>query len=82
MICVFSYLDKCSVHSLPFSPLQGAGKTNVALMCILREIHKHTNADKTVNLSDFKVIYVAPMRSLVQEMVQNFGKVNQILLFY
>ncbi len=42
----------------------------------------NTNSDKTVNLTDFKIIYVAPMRSLVQEMVQNFGKVmTQHLLF-
>ena len=32
-------------------------------------------SDGTVNLDDFKVIYVAPMRSLVQEMVGNFSKV-------
>ncbi|KRZ08826.1 U5 small nuclear ribonucleoprotein helicase [Trichinella pseudospiralis] len=50
----------------------GAGKTNVALLCILREISKHVNADGTINVEDFKVVYVAPMRSLVQEMVGNF----------
>jgi pre-mRNA-splicing helicase BRR2 len=52
----------------------GAGKTNVALLCILRELHKHMNPDDTVNLESFKVIYIAPMRSLVQEMVANFSK--------
>jgi pre-mRNA-splicing helicase BRR2 len=52
----------------------GAGKTNVALMCITREIHKHTNEDGSINYDDFKVVYVAPMRSLVQEMVANFSK--------
>lgn len=52
----------------------GAGKTNVALLCILREINKHMNSDGSVNLDEFKVIYVAPMRSLVQEMVANFSK--------
>lgn len=59
---------------------QGAGKTNVALLCILREIHKHVNADNSVNLDEFKVIYVAPMRSLVQEMVANFSKVWHSML--
>jgi len=54
----------------------GAGKTNVALLCILREINKHMNPDGTINLDEFKVIYVAPMRSLVQEMVANFSKVG------
>lgn len=52
----------------------GAGKTNVALLCILREISKHINLDGTINADEFKVIYVAPMKSLVQEMVANFGK--------
>ena len=55
--------------------MQGAGKTNVALLCMLREIHKHTNADNVVNRDEFKIIYVAPMKSLVQEMVANFSKV-------
>ncbi|KAK3540085.1 hypothetical protein QTP70_025649, partial [Hemibagrus guttatus] len=52
----------------------GAGKTNVALMAMLREIGKHINMDGTINVDDFKIIYVAPMRSLVQEMVGSFGK--------
>ncbi|KAL3076890.1 hypothetical protein niasHT_039670 [Heterodera trifolii] len=50
----------------------GAGKTNVALMCILREMSKHMNEDGTVRKDEFKCIYVAPMRSLVQEMVGSF----------
>ncbi|XP_046658562.1 putative U5 small nuclear ribonucleoprotein 200 kDa helicase [Homalodisca vitripennis] len=52
----------------------GAGKTNVALLCMMREIGKHINSDGTINADEFKIIYVAPMRSLVQEMVGNFGK--------
>lgn len=52
----------------------GAGKTNVALLCMMREIGKHINADGTINGDEFKIIYVAPMRSLVQEMVGSFGK--------
>lgn len=52
----------------------GAGKTNVALLCMLREIGKHINEDGTINAEEFKIIYVAPMRSLVQEMVGSFGK--------
>ena len=54
----------------------GAGKTNVALLTILREIGKHINLDGTINLEEFKAIYVAPMKSLVQEMVANFTKVR------
>ncbi|XP_076308174.1 U5 small nuclear ribonucleoprotein l(3)72Ab isoform X1 [Tachypleus tridentatus] len=52
----------------------GAGKTNVALLCMMREIGKHVNADSTINVDEFKIIYIAPMRSLVQEMVGNFNK--------
>ncbi len=48
----------------------------MALLCILREISKHINADGTINVDEFKIVYVAPMRSLVQEMVGNFSKVN------
>ncbi|KAK2558441.1 U5 small nuclear ribonucleoprotein 200 kDa helicase [Acropora cervicornis] len=54
----------------------GAGKTNVALLTILREIGKHINLDGTINLEEFKAIYVAPMKSLVQEMVANFSKIT------
>lgn len=52
----------------------GAGKTNVALLAMMREIGKHINDDGTINADEFKIIYVAPMRSLVQEMVGNFGR--------
>jgi len=54
--------------------VEGAGKTNVALLTMLREIGKHINQDGTINTEEFKIIYVAPMRSLVQEMVGNFRK--------
>ncbi|VDP05372.1 unnamed protein product [Soboliphyme baturini] len=52
----------------------GAGKTNVALLCMMREIGKHLNEDESIASDEFKIIYVAPMRSLVQEMVLNFSK--------
>lgn len=52
----------------------GAGKTNVALLTMMREIGKHINTDGTINTDEFKIIYVAPMRSLVSEMVGNFTK--------
>jgi len=45
---------------------------------MLREIGKHINADGTINTDEFKIIYVAPMRSLVQEMVGNFSKVSML----
>jgi pre-mRNA-splicing helicase BRR2 len=53
----------------------GAGKTNTALLCMMREIGKHVNpVDGTIATDQFKIIYIAPLKSLVQEMVGNFGK--------
>ena len=52
----------------------GAGKTNVALLCMLHEIGQHIRSDGKINLNEFKIVYVAPMKALVQECVQNFGK--------
>ena len=43
----------------------------------MREIGKHVNSDGTINVDEFKIIYIAPMRSLVQEMVGNFSKVSR-----
>ncbi|VDK71756.1 unnamed protein product, partial [Onchocerca ochengi] len=64
---------KSDEHLLLCAPT-GAGKTNVALLCILREISKHMNADGSIRMDEFKCIYIAPMKSLVQEMVGNFTK--------
>ncbi|CAF4020508.1 unnamed protein product [Rotaria sp. Silwood2] len=50
----------------------GAGKTNVALLCILHEIGKHIMSDNRINTDEFKIIYIAPMKSLVQEIVNTF----------
>lgn len=41
----------------------------------MKEVGKHINLDGTINADEFKVVYIAPMRSLVQEMVGNFSKV-------
>ena len=68
-------LTSTSVLNNCFCNSQGAGKTNVALLTMLREVGKHINNDGTINVDEFKIIYVAPMRSLVQEMVGSFRKV-------
>ena len=52
----------------------------MALLTMLREIGKHINADGTINTDEFKIVYIAPMKSLVQEMVGNFRKVLVISL--
>ena len=52
----------------------GSGKTNVAMLAMLREIGKHRNpATGEIMLDDFKIIYIAPLKALVQEQVGNFG---------
>ena len=53
----------------------GSGKTNVAMLTILREIGKHRNPNNgEIMLDDFKIVYIAPLKALVQEQVGNFGK--------
>ncbi|KAI3388301.1 hypothetical protein SNEBB_003991 [Seison nebaliae] len=52
----------------------GAGKTNIALLTILREIGKHIQEDNTIEKNEFKMIYMAPMKSLVAELVESFSK--------
>ncbi|CAF1042145.1 unnamed protein product [Adineta steineri] len=52
----------------------GSGKTKVALLCILHEIGKHILPDSSINTNEFKIVYIAPMKSLVQEIVQTFTK--------
>ncbi|KAK8162999.1 Sec63 Brl domain-containing protein [Phyllosticta citrichinensis] len=53
----------------------GSGKTNVAMLTMLREIGRHRNPETgEINLDEFKIIYIAPLKALVQEQVGNFGK--------
>ena len=52
----------------------GSGKTNVAMLTILREIGKNRNASGEIDLDAFKIVYIAPLKALVQEQVGNFGK--------
>lgn len=52
----------------------GSGKTNVAMLTMLREIGKNRNPDTgEIMLDDFKIIYISPLKALVQEQVGNFG---------
>ena len=49
----------------------GAGKTNVAMLTMLHEIGMHRSPTTGAVLLDaFKIVYVAPMKALVQEVVQ------------
>lgn len=51
----------------------GAGKTNVAMLTVLRELSKRRNEQNgEFDFTGFKVVYVAPMKALVAEQANNF----------
>lgn len=52
----------------------GGGKTNVALMCMLNALGNYRRSDGSFELDKFKIVYIAPMKALVQEVVLSFGK--------
>lgn len=54
----------------------GAGKTNVAMLTILRILGKHLDQEQVGRISrgDFKIVYIAPLKALVSEMVGNFSQ--------
>ncbi|KAK9842537.1 hypothetical protein WJX81_005041 [Elliptochloris bilobata] len=63
-----------SAENLLLCAPTGAGKTNVAMLTILHEMGLHLRADGSVDTSAFKIVYVAPMKALVAEMVGNFSE--------
>ncbi|KAF8820542.1 hypothetical protein IE077_003057 [Cardiosporidium cionae] len=51
----------------------GAGKTNVAMLTILQALSKYREESGEMQSAvDFKVVYIAPMKSLVSEIVEKF----------
>ena len=51
----------------------GAGKTNIAMLTIINQIKKNI-VDGVLRKDEFKIVYVAPMKALAAEMVDNFSK--------
>lgn len=51
----------------------GAGKTNVAMLTILRTI-ENFRTDSGIRLNDFKMVYIAPLKALVQEQMREFQR--------
>lgn len=51
----------------------GAGKTNIAMITVLREIAANM-AHGVIQRDAFKIVYVAPMKALAAEVTSNFGK--------
>ncbi|CAG8668801.1 8138_t:CDS:10, partial [Racocetra persica] len=61
----------------------GAGKTDVAMLAILRILYQYCdpnpstiseNQKFTIRKNEFKVVYIAPMKALVAEIVKKLGK--------
>mmetsp|Transcript_200 Transcript_200/g.509 ORF Transcript_200/g.509 Transcript_200/m.509 type:complete len:2147 (-) Transcript_200:47-6487(-) len=57
----------------------GAGKTNVACLTMLNILAQFKKQSEDLNennfdLNAFKIVYIAPMKALVQEVVSNFSK--------
>ncbi|XP_036144237.1 activating signal cointegrator 1 complex subunit 3 isoform X2 [Monomorium pharaonis] len=51
----------------------GAGKTNVAMLTVVHQL-KQNIQDGQLQKSQFKIIYIAPMKALAAEMTANFNK--------
>eukprot|EP00094_Tigriopus_californicus_P013560 TCALIF_13117-PA protein Name:"Similar to ascc3 Activating signal cointegrator 1 complex subunit 3 (Gallus gallus)" AED:0.06 eAED:0.06 QI:112/0.94/0.95/1/0.78/0.75/20/319/2227 len=51
----------------------GAGKTNVAMLCITQAIRQNI-VNGVIKKDAFKIVYVAPMKALAAEMTGSFGK--------
>ncbi|KAI7860666.1 Sec63 Brl domain-containing protein [Circinella umbellata] len=61
----------------------GAGKTDVAMLTVLRCLSQHcypppikgtTDINFSIATDDFKIVYVAPMKALAAEVVEKMGK--------
>lgn len=52
----------------------GSGKTNVALLTILRCLDLYRNKKGQVDPSTFKAVYISPLKALVQEQVRGFSE--------
>jgi activating signal cointegrator complex subunit 3 len=51
----------------------GAGKTNIALMAVIKVLENSMDRDGVVN-PDIKIIYVAPMKALASEVTEKFSQ--------
>ena len=52
----------------------GAGKTNVALLSVLRLVKKNYSELTRRLTGDFKVVYISPLKALATEVVRKFSK--------
>lgn len=63
-----------SAHNLLICAPTGAGKTNIALLTILQQIGLVRDKRGNIDLNKFKVVYIAPMKALVSEIVGSFSR--------
>ncbi|KAH8193819.1 hypothetical protein TruAng_012016 [Truncatella angustata] len=79
---VYPIAYKTSENMLICAPT-GAGKTDAAMLTILQTIchyctpnpiEDHEATDFAVDLNDFKIVYVAPMKALAAEITEKLGK--------
>lgn len=69
---VFPTVFETDKNVLLCSPT-GSGKTNVALLAILRLINNNmTKVSNSFKLKKFKVIYISPLKALIQEQLREF----------
>jgi replicative superfamily II helicase len=68
---VFETAYHSSENMLVCAPT-GAGKTNVAMLAVCRELSRHF-VDGVLQRDDFKIVYVAPMKALAAEVTAKFG---------
>lgn len=53
----------------------GAGKTNVAMLATLRALSHFRNSEMgKIDLTNVKIVYIAPLKALVQEQVREFQR--------
>lgn len=73
---------KTSENMLICAPT-GAGKTDAAMLTVLNAVGKNTSPNPlenpeatefTVQVDDFKIVYVAPMKALAAEVTEKLGK--------
>ena len=62
-------------HNMLLCAPTGAGKTNVAMLTVLRTLsHYRNELNDSFQLKKFKIIYIAPLKALVQEQVREFRR--------
>jgi len=60
-------------HNLLICAPTGAGKTNIAMMTVVHELQSHI-VGGVLQKDQFKIVYVAPMKALAQEVQEKFAE--------